>query len=177
MATHLRRGIDHGGAADLDKPLDIDVIIVGAGFGGVYLLHNFRKNGYSAKIIEAGSDLGGIWHWNCYPGARVDSDIPLYEFSIPEVWSTWTWQERFPSFTELRKYFAHVDHVLDIKKDAIFNTKVVGAQFNLASNRWKVTTEDGKVSTCRFFVVAGGIAAKRHFPNWKGIDSFKGDIH
>ena len=67
--------------------LDVDVLIVGAGFGGVYLLHRLRDElGYSAKIYEAGTDLGGIWHWNCYPGARVDTEVPIYEYSFENVW-------------------------------------------------------------------------------------------
>jgi hypothetical protein len=69
-----------------DKNLETDVLIVGAGFGGVYLMHNLRKLGFKCKIYEAGKELGGIWHWNCYPGARVDTQIPIYEYSIPEVY-------------------------------------------------------------------------------------------
>jgi cation diffusion facilitator CzcD-associated flavoprotein CzcO len=59
---------------------------VGAGFGGIYLMHKLRQAGFKCKIMEAGSDIGGIWHWNCYPGARVDSQIPIYEYSLPEIW-------------------------------------------------------------------------------------------
>jgi hypothetical protein len=68
------------------KDLETDVVIVGAGFGGVYLMHKLRKMGFKCKIFEAGTDIGGIWHWNCYPGARVDSQVPIYEYSMPEVW-------------------------------------------------------------------------------------------
>ncbi len=70
--------------------LDVDVLIVGAGFGGAYLLHKLRdEHGLNAKIFEAGTDLGGIWHWNCYPGARVDTPVPIYEYSIEKVWKVW----------------------------------------------------------------------------------------
>jgi phytoene dehydrogenase-like protein len=68
------------------KELETDVLIVGAGFGGIYLMHKLRQLGFNCKIYEAGTNLGGIWHWNCYPGARVDSQIPVYEYSLPEVW-------------------------------------------------------------------------------------------
>lgn len=68
------------------KELETDVLIVGAGFGGVYLMHKLRQLGFNCKIYEAGKELGGIWHWNCYPGARVDTQVPIYEYSIPEVW-------------------------------------------------------------------------------------------
>lgn len=68
------------------KELETDVLIVGAGFGGIYLMHRLRQLGLKCKIYEAGSNIGGIWHWNCYPGARVDSQIPIYEYSMPEIW-------------------------------------------------------------------------------------------
>jgi heterodisulfide reductase subunit A-like polyferredoxin len=66
--------------------LETDVLIVGAGFGGIYLMYKLRQLGFNCKIYEAGKELGGIWHWNCYPGARVDTQVPIYEYSIPEVW-------------------------------------------------------------------------------------------
>jgi cation diffusion facilitator CzcD-associated flavoprotein CzcO len=85
--------------------------------GGVYHLHHLRKLGYNVHLLDAASSLGGIWHWNCYPGARVDSDVPIYEFSMEELWRDWTWTERFPGQKELARYFAYVDKKLDISKD------------------------------------------------------------
>ena len=158
--------------------LDIDVIIVGAGFGGIYLLHKLRDElGLKVKLFEAGTDIGGIWHWNCYPGARVDSDVPVYEYSIEKVWKDWYWGERFPAWPELRRYFDHVDKVLDIRKDVALNTKVISAQFNQSTNKWVVMSEDGRRAKSTYLILATGFAAKRHFPDWKGIDSFKGAIH
>src|SRR3546814_5867749 len=93
---------------------DYDAGIVGAGFSGIYLLHKVREAGFNVLLVDAAGDPGGIWHWNCYPGARVDSQIPLYEFSIPEVWKPWTWSERFPGWAELRAYFRHVCDTLDL---------------------------------------------------------------
>ncbi|KAL2012971.1 hypothetical protein VTN00DRAFT_496 [Thermoascus crustaceus] len=156
---------------------EYDALIVGAGFGGIFLLHNLRKLGYDVKIYESGTDLGGTWHWNCYPGARVDSEIPVYEYSMPEVWKDWTWTEKYPGWEELRKYFDHVDKVLDIRKDVEFKTKVVGAQFKLDENKWHVETEDGRTTKCRFFLVCSGFAAKRYIPDFKGLDTFKGTIY
>jgi cation diffusion facilitator CzcD-associated flavoprotein CzcO len=66
--------------------LETEVLIVGAGFGGIYLMHKLRQLGFRCKIFEAGRELGGVWHWNCYPGARVDTQVPIYEYSMPEVW-------------------------------------------------------------------------------------------
>jgi len=120
-----------GSSATYADNLECDVLIVGAGFGGVYLLHKLRDElGFNCKLYEAGKDLGGIWHWNCYPGARVDSHIPLYEYSIEKVWKNWTWSEKYPGYEELRQYFKHVDKTLDISKDVAFDTRVVDAQFD-----------------------------------------------
>lgn len=90
---------------------ELDAVIVGAGFGGVYQLKRLRDLGYKAKLLECGGDYGGVWYWNRYPGARVDSSIPHYEFDDPALWKTWTWKQRFPDSCELRAYFAHVAKV------------------------------------------------------------------
>ncbi|KAH7139387.1 cyclopentanone 1,2-monooxygenase [Dendryphion nanum] len=159
------------------KNLETDVLIVGAGFGGVYLMHKLRQLGFKCKIYEAGKELGGIWHWNCYPGARVDTQVPIYEYSLPEVWKDWTWSERYPGFAELRKYFEHVENVLHIKKDTAFETRVVGAEFDKPSSKWIIETEDGRTARAKYLLLATGFAAKRHFPDWIGIDKFQGEIH
>ena len=166
-----------GSTDSYDDNLDIDVIVVGAGFGGVYLLHHLRKLGYKTKVFEAGSNLGGIWYWNTYPGARVDTNVPLYEYSIPEVWKDWTWSERYPGFKELRAYFAHCEKVLDVKKDIAFDTRVTGADFDQKAGKWVVKTEDGRTARSKYFILATGFAAKRHFPDWPGLDSFEGVMH
>ncbi|KAL1301880.1 hypothetical protein AAFC00_006061 [Neodothiora populina] len=158
--------------------LETDVLIVGAGFGGVYLMHKLRDElGFNCKIYEAGKELGGIWHWNCYPGARVDTAVPIYEYSIEKVWKDWTWSEKYPGHEELRKYFEHVEKILDVKKDTAFDTRVVGAQFDNDTGRWVVKTEDGRTAYAKYLINAVGFAAKRHFPDWKGLDSFQGEMH
>jgi len=159
------------------KELETDVLIVGAGFGGIYLMHKLRQFGLNCKIMEAGTDIGGIWHWNCYPGARVDSQIPVYEYSLPEVWKDWTWSCRYPGTDELRAYFEHVEKKLDIKKDCAFNTRVVGAHFDKPSGKWITETEDGRTAKSKYLLLALGFAAKRHFPDWPGMESFEGELH
>ncbi|KAH8732278.1 hypothetical protein GQ44DRAFT_754822 [Phaeosphaeriaceae sp. PMI808] len=159
------------------KELETDVLIVGAGFGGIYLMNKLRQLGFNCKIFEAGTNIGGTWHWNCYPGARVDSQIPVYEYSMPEIWKDWTWSCRYPGTDELRAYFDHVEKKLDIKKDCAFNTRVVGAQFDKPSGKWITQTEDGRTAKSKYLLLALGFAAKRHFPDWPGMDKFKGEIY
>ncbi|KAH0291233.1 cyclopentanone 1,2-monooxygenase [Aureobasidium namibiae CBS 147.97] len=160
------------------KDLTCDVLIVGAGFGGVYLLHKLRDEvGLNVKIFEAANELGGVWRWNCYPGARVDTQVPVYEYSIEKVWKDWTWSQKYPDFNELRNYFHHVEETLDIKKDVSFNTRVIGSQFDQESKTWEVKTEDGRTAKCKYLINAIGFAAKRHFPDWKGLTDFKGELH
>ena len=160
------------------KDLTCDVLIVGAGFGGVYLLHKLRDEvGLNVKIFEAANELGGVWRWNCYPGARVDTQVPVYEYSIEKVWKDWTWSQKYPDFNELRNYFHHVEETLDIKKDVSFNTRVIGSQFDQESKTWEVKTEDGRTAKCKYLINAIGFAAKRHFPDWKGLTDYKGELH
>lgn len=158
-------------------PHDIDALVIGAGFAGCYLLHQLRKSGFRAKIVEAGTDLGGIWHWNAYPGARVDSQYPIYALSLPEVYEDWTWSSHYPDHVELRRYFAHVDAKLGIKKDTVFGAKVVAATFDEETDRWVVECDSGVQFRTRWLIASVGFAAKRHFPDWPGLDAFEGTIH
>ncbi|OCK81840.1 cyclohexanone monooxygenase [Lepidopterella palustris CBS 459.81] len=174
LKEYARRRATTGPYAD---NLNLDVLIVGAGFGGVFLLYSLRKRGFNCVIYEAGTDLGGTWRWNRYPGARVDSEVPEYEYSIPEVWKDWTWTTNYPNYEELRLYFDHVDKVLDIKKDCAFESVVVDAQFHESEGKWHVKTEDGRIAKAKYFIVAAGFAAKRYIPDFKGLDSFEGIIH
>ncbi|KAL3477429.1 hypothetical protein BJX99DRAFT_257458 [Aspergillus californicus] len=158
-------------------PLELDALIVGAGFSGVYCLHEIRKLGLKAAIFEAASGFGGVWRWNCYPGAGVDSETTEYQYSIPETWKDWTWSTNYPRYPELRAYFDHVSKTLDIEKDCVFGAAVVHADFNQESGRWTITTQDGRQATAKYFIVGSGFAAKRHVPDWPGIETYRGAIH
>ncbi|TKA70787.1 hypothetical protein B0A49_07354 [Cryomyces minteri] len=167
-----------GTTHNVPEDLETDVLIVGAGFGGVYLCHKLRDElGFKCKIFEAGKELGGIWHWNCYPGARVDTQVPVYEYSLEKVWKDWYWEEKYPGHAELRRYFDHVEKQLDIKKDTYFDTRVVAASFDKESAKWIIKTEDGRTAKAKYLINAIGFAAKRHFPDWKGLDTFEGIMH
>ena len=121
-----------------------DAVIVGAGFSGLYQLHRLRECGFNVHVFEAGSGLGGVWHWNRYPGARVDSNVPNYEFSLEAVWRDWTWTEKFPGWQELQRYFAHVDKALDLSRDISLETTVTSAQFDDETHLWSIDTSTGE---------------------------------
>ncbi|KAI8686517.1 hypothetical protein NCS55_00328000 [Fusarium keratoplasticum] len=159
------------------KDLEVDALVVGAGFAGIFMLKTLRDQGLKTVIYEAGNDTGGTWRWNCYPGARVDSEVPEYEFSWPEVWKTWNWKTNYPSYQDLRDYFDHVDKILNIKKDCSFNTVVVGAEFDTGAGKWTIRTEDGRTAKAKYLILGTGFAARRYIPDWKGIEKFEGVIH
>ena len=112
-----------------------DAIVIGGGFGGCNALYKLRQLGLSVKLIEAGGGFGGVWYWNRYPGARVDTEMPCYQFNIPAVWKKWNWSERFPGDAELRRYFQHVDSVLELSKDTFFNTVVIDVHYDTNAHR------------------------------------------
>ncbi|KAF2025437.1 FAD/NAD(P)-binding domain-containing protein [Setomelanomma holmii] len=162
--------------ADAESTRDYDVIIVGAGFSGISALHRLRKEEMKAHIFEAASDFGGVWHWNRYPGARVDSETPFYQLTIPEVYNTWSFSQRFPDHVELRRYIAHVDKTLNLRPDVSFNTKVTGCTWDEKSATWTVKTSTGQTASASFLILATGLLHKSHLPEWKGRETYKGTI-
>ncbi|MEM7541795.1 MAG: NAD(P)/FAD-dependent oxidoreductase [Pseudomonadota bacterium] len=160
---------------------NFDVLLVGAGFSGLYLLDRLREEGFSVRLHEAGAGLGGIWHWNCYPGARVDSTCAIYQYSREEIWREWEWSERFPDYREMRAYFEFIDEKLDLSRDIDFETRVSSANFDEAKRTWTVnsTHRDGSQTTTQanFFVICTGFGSKPYIPPLAGLDSFLGPCH
>ncbi|KAF2490632.1 FAD/NAD(P)-binding domain-containing protein [Lophium mytilinum] len=159
------------------SPASYDCIIVGAGFSGISALHRFRKLGLSAHIFEAGTDFGGVWYWNRYPGARVDSETPFYQLNIPEVYRTWNFSVRFPDHVELRKYFAHIDKTLNVRKDTSFNSKVVDAAWDDGAGRWTIKTASGDVASAKYLMLCSGLLHHTYIPDFPGLSEYKGVVH
>jgi cyclohexanone monooxygenase len=155
-------------------PEILDALIIGAGFSGIYLLYRLRQRGFKVGLFEAGADLGGIWYWNCYPGARVDSHVPNYEFSMEELWRGWDWTERFPAWDELQRYFHHVDQELKLSPDIRFNSRVTAASFDGDADQWQIECGDGHRARARFFLPCTGFAAKAYVPDFPGLEGFVG---
>ena len=172
MSAAQSNGVRQKGAIE-----ELDALIVGAGFAGLYQLRRLREKGFSVQLFEAGADVGGVWYWNCYPGARVDTHVPLYEYSSEELWRDWNWSERFPSWEELRRYFHYVDKKLDLSRDIRFNTRVSAATYDDDRKQWVIETQDGRVVRARFFILCTGFAAKHYMPDIEGLEQFAGEWH
>lgn len=154
-----------------------DVIVVGGGFGGTHALHRLRGLGFSTHMFEAGAALGGIWYWNSYPGARVDTECPVYQLTDPELFKDWTWSERYPGRDELVRYFAHVAKVWDLNKDITFNSRVQEAHWNQAASQWDLLIDHGGYTSAAHathVVFCTGFASRAYVPPFKGIQNFAG---
>ena len=155
----------------------LDVIIVGAGFGGMYAVYKFRELGLAIQGFEAGGNVGGVWYWNRYPGARVDLPSIDYSYAFsPEIEQEWTWKEQFAAQPELLDYINFVADRLDLRKHIQFNTRVTSAVWDEARQLWRVTTDQGDVCEAPICIMATGPLSIPKDPEIPGLASFKGDL-
>ena len=156
---------------------EFDVVVVGAGFSGMYLLHKLRQAGLSARVLEAGTDVGGTWYWNRYPGARCDVPSIEYSFSFsPELQQEWQWTEVMAAQPEILDYANHIAQRFDLRSDIEFSTRVASAHFQEDEQRWRVTTDAGVEYAARFCVMATGCLSVPNTPQITGADNFAGDV-
>jgi cyclohexanone monooxygenase len=155
-----------------------DVVVVGAGFAGMYMLHKLRGLGLTARVYEQGSAVGGTWYWNRYPGARCDVESMQYSYSFSdELQQEWDWSERYAPQPEILKYANHVADRFNLRSDIQFDTRVISAEFDESTNCWSVTTSDGKTVTAQYVVLATGCLSNAKMPEIKGIDQFEGKVY
>ncbi|MBM4203525.1 MAG: NAD(P)/FAD-dependent oxidoreductase [Gammaproteobacteria bacterium] len=160
---------------NIDRNARFDAIVVGAGFAGLCTLHRFRQMGLSTRIYEMGTDVGGTWYWNRYPGARCDAESLAYSFSFsPELEQEWEWSERYAPQPEILKYAIHVSERFDLRRDIRFNRKVKTAHFNQGMGVWRVTTAAGDSAVAPLLIMATGCLSKPMVPAIQGVDSFAG---
>ena len=155
---------------------NFDAVVVGAGFAGMYMLYKLRALGFSAVVFERGSDVGGTWYWNRYPGARCDAPSMQYSYQFSEdLQQEWTWSETFASQAEILRYLNHVADRFDLRRDIQFNTSIQRVIFDDSNDRWMVYTDtDQRISTT-FCVMATGCLSTRNTPDFKGLEDFEGE--
>ncbi len=156
----------------------LDVIVVGAGFAGLYMLHRLRQLGLRAQVFEAGSGVGGTWFWNRYPGARCDVESVQYSYSFSsELQHEWRWTEKYATQPEILRYIEHVADRFDLRRDITLNTRVTAARFDAERGIWSVTTQAGCAPLeCRFLVMAVGCLSSANRPQYPGLDQFAGRV-
>ncbi len=160
------------------QPTELDVVVVGAGFGGIFAVHHLRELGFSVRALEMGDGVGGTWYWNRYPGARCD--VPSLEYSYgfsKELQLEWEWTEIMPAREEIEDYLNHVVDRFDLRRDIQLGTRVTAATFDEATSRWLVETDTGDRFLAPFVVMATGCLSAPVLPDIPGRDSFEGAVY
>ncbi|MGA8456008.1 MAG: NAD(P)/FAD-dependent oxidoreductase, partial [Streptosporangiaceae bacterium] len=164
------RGAQPGATAD------VDVAVVGAGFAGLYMLYRLRGLGLRVRVFERGTDVGGTWFWNRYPGARCDIESVDYCYSFSaELLAEWVWTERYATQPEILRYLHHVADRFSLRRDIQLGTRVTSMRYDEPGNRWLVSTDVGEVVSARHCVLAVGNLSSPKRPDFAGLDSFRGD--
>ncbi|MDA3038313.1 MAG: NAD(P)/FAD-dependent oxidoreductase [Actinomycetota bacterium] len=155
----------------------VEAVVVGAGFAGMYLVHRLASSGRTVRCFEAGSDVGGTWYWNRYPGARCDVDSMEYSYDFDdELQQEWEWTERYATQPEILRYAQHVADRFDLRRHITFHTRVERSVFDETLLRWTVTTDAGEVLTSRFVIMATGCLSSTNLPDIEGLDTFSGPL-
>ena len=162
---------------DQGAPKQVDAVVVGAGVAGLYSVYKLREQGLSVQAFEAGTGVGGTWYWNRYPGARVDSQAYIYQYWFSDdLLNEWNWSERFPAQEETERYLNHVADKFDLRSHIQFKTRVTGASYDEATQRWTVTTDDGQTVSAQFLIMGTGGLSVPLVPPFPGRERFKGQI-
>src|ERR1700716_2272098 len=162
-------------ASDTEK---YDVVVVGAGFAGMYMLHRLRGLGLSVRVYEQGGDVGGTWYWNRYPGARCDVESMQYSYSFSdELQQEWDWSERYAPQPEILRYANHVADRFNLRTDIQLNTRVEDARFDESADIWSVTTSDRGPAAAKYVVLAAGCLSNARMPDIKGLSDFRGKVY
>ena len=157
-------------------PQEIDALIIGAGFSGMYQLLSLRdKLKLNARVIEVAAEVGGTWYWNRYPGARCDSESHSYQYYFSEeLVKEWEWTQRYPDHAEIRRYLSHVADKFDLRRNISFKTRVTSAKYDAKENRWHVLTDKGEHYLAKYLITAVGCLSSANIPKIAGLDGFTG---
>ena len=156
----------------------LNVLIVGAGFGGMYMLHKLREMGFSVKAVDRAKGVGGTWYWNRYPGARCDVVSLDYSYSFSDkIQQAWTWKDKYAAQPEILAYAEFVAGELDLPKDIRFETDIVSMHFDDDTSCWHVTTGAGDLFIAQHVVMATGCLSTPKAPDIPGINDFRGEVY
>ncbi|MGW0035527.1 flavin-containing monooxygenase [Gordonia sp. NPDC003376] len=159
-----------------ESTVDVEAIVIGAGFAGLRELYDLRQRGISARCFDEAPEIGGVWYWNRYPGARTDSQSWIYAYSFSEdLQNEWTWSERYTPQKEIYSYLNHVADRFDLRDQVSLNTRVESATYDEDRAVWTVATSTGESVTSRFLISATGPLSAAYKPNFPGIDDFGGE--
>jgi cyclohexanone monooxygenase len=157
---------------------EVDAVVIGAGFGGMYMLHKLRELGVSAQGFEAGDNVGGTWYWNRYPGARCDVPSLFYSYTWSEaLQKEWRWMEKYAAQPEILAYANHVADRFDLRPLIAFETRVLSATFDETADRWRIVTDRGDAVAARYLITATGCLSTPRKPPIAGVDSFAGTTY
>jgi acetone monooxygenase len=160
-----------------DGVLELDAVVLGAGVAGLYQLHQLREQGLAVRAYDAGTDVGGTWYWNRYPGARFDSEGYIYQYLFSEeLYTGWAWSEKFPGQPEVERWLQYVTETLDLRRDIQFSTRIESAHFDEDRGRWTIRTDQGDTIDAQFFITCGGMLSAPQANLFEGQDSFQGPI-
>ena len=157
--------------------VDYDAVVIGAGFGGLYMLHQFRdKLGLKTRVFDKAGGVGGTWYWNRYPGALSDTESVVYQYSFSrELWDEWSWTSRYIKQPEVLKYLEFVADRLDLRRDIQFETSLTSAVFDEQANVWRLSFDDGELIRAKYLVTALGLLSAANIPDLKGREEFQGE--
>ncbi|WP_369378879.1 flavin-containing monooxygenase [Lysinibacillus fusiformis] len=154
---------------------EVDAVILGAGFAGLYMLHQLKSKGFSTIVYETGDGVGGVWYWNRYPGARCDIESIYYNYTFSkELYEEWTWTSRFPEQEEILRYLNYVADRLKLRSNIQFNTRVKAAHFDEEQHKWLVHLNDGHQVLAKYFITGIGCLSAANVPRFQGLDQFSG---
>lgn len=152
-----------------------DVVVIGAGFAGLYMTKRMLDLGLTVRAFEAADGVGGTWYWNRYPGARVDLESFDYSYSFSDdLQRDWRWSERYATQPELLRYLNHVADRFDLRPHIELNTRVRAAAFDEACDRWRVEITGGRTVEARYLVSAAGVLSTPKLPEIEGLETFAG---
>ena len=169
---------DNGSGEGRFAQPDVDVVVVGAGFAGLYLLHRLREMGLTARAFETADDVGGTWYWNRYPGARCDIQSVDYSYTFdPDLETEWQWSEKYATQPEILRYLQFVTDKYELRSAITFSTRVDKAEWDEGATLWRLLTDKGDEISCRYYVMATGCLSAPKVPDIEGANDFGGDLY